>query len=152
MCPLVPYRPVGGVLRYARWGSHQDVGLPEHSVHVSEGALFPLRSFTSVKSFLDRSSLGTSKAFPVRVFLLTTFTQGYFRWSTASISASGPKFPRVIPNFRKVSSVSVCSPSSSSLRIRFLLIVQPSFPGSWIVCATVIVSEWSSRIRSAIVI
>ena len=25
-----------------RWDSHQDVGLPEHSVHGSEGALFPV--------------------------------------------------------------------------------------------------------------
>ena len=64
---------------------------------------FPLRSFTSVKIFLDRSSLGTSKAFPVRVILLTTFTQGYFRWSSACgsfldifrIFGRSPLFPYV---------------------------------------------------------
>ena len=73
------------------------MGQKEHS--------FSLRSFTSVKSFLDRSSLGMSKAFQVRVILLTTFTQGYFRWSSVSIPASVRKLPRFIPHFRKVSSV-----------------------------------------------
>ena len=49
----------------------------------------------------------TSKEFPVRVIGLTTFTHGYIRWSSASISASVRKLPRFIPNFWKVSSVSV---------------------------------------------
>ena len=34
--------PSGMFLRYARYNSHQDVGLLEHCVHESEGAVFPV--------------------------------------------------------------------------------------------------------------
>ena len=37
------------------------------------------RVFSSGKSLFDRSFLGTSKALPVRVVMLTTLTHEYFR-------------------------------------------------------------------------
>ena len=115
------------------------MGRKEHS--------FPLRSFTPVKIFPGWSSLGTSKTFPVRVTLLTAFSQGY-------LGGVRPASPSPCGNFLDLfrifgRSVSVCSPSSSSPCILFLLTVQPSsFPCSWIICAIVIVSGWLSGIRS----
>ena len=82
------------------------------------------------------------------VIRLTTFTQSYFRWSSASVSTSWRQLPKFMPNFRKLSYVSVCFPSSSSYRLLLLLTVQPSFLCSCIVCAIVNVSGWLSSIRS----
>ena len=119
-----------------------DVGLSEDWKEHS----LPLMDFTSINSFCDQLSLGTSNALPVLVNLLCTFTQGYFRCSTSSNSVSVWKFPQLMPNFRHSFSVSIWSPSSSITCLLFLLTVQPSFTCSWLVC--VIVSGWWIRIRS----